>query len=229
MPKPFWGINGSGCHIHQSLIDLETGRNVFSDPEMPEGLSEEAIRYIGGILGHAKGMSLVVAPLVNSYKRLVPHFEAPVYIAWGFGNRSALVRVPLYPEGLDKTTRIEYRHPDPSCNAYLAAVATLKAGMDGVAKKREPVEPISENVYHFTQAELDQWNVETLPEHLGEAVEEFTKDSLVTDALGGYISESLVELKRAEFEEYMSFTGQIWAKSRPGITSWEIDRYLTRC
>jgi glutamine synthetase len=229
MPKPFWGINGSGCHIHQSLIDLETGGNVFSDPEMPGDLSEEAIRYIGGILSHAKGMSLVVAPLVNSYKRLVPHFEAPVYIAWGFGNRSALVRVPLYPDGMDKTTRIEYRHPDPSCNAYLAAVAMLRAGMDGIVKKREPLEPFKENVYHFTQAELDRWNVETLPEHLGEAVEEFTKDHLVTDALGGYISKNLVELKRAEFEEYMSFTGQIWAKSRPGITSWEIDRYLTRC
>ena len=229
MPKPFWGINGSGCHIHQSLIDLETGQNVFSDPEMPEGLSEKAILYINGLLGHAKGMSLIVAPLVNSYKRLVPHYEAPVYIAWGFGNRSALVRVPQYPEGMDKTSRVEYRHPDPSCNPYLAAVVTLKAGMDGVAKNVEPAEPISENVYHFTQAELKKRGVEVLPEHLGEAVDEFVKDPLVTGALGGYISKNLVELKRKEFEDYMSFTGQIWAKSRPGITSWEIDRYLTRC
>jgi glutamine synthetase len=229
MPKPFWGINGSGCHVHQSLIDLEEGGNVFSDPEMPEGLSETAIHYIGGILDHAKGMSLVVAPLVNSYKRLVPHYEAPVYISWGFGNRSALVRVPQYPEGMDKTTRIEYRHPDPSCNPYLAAVVMLKAGMEGIAEKRVSMEPFTENVYHFTEAELDKRNVETLPEHLGDAIDEFVKDPLVTDALGGYISKNLAELKRREFEDYMAFTGQIWAKSRPKITSWEIDRYLTRC
>ena len=229
MPKPFWGINGSGCHVHQSLIDLEEEGNVFSDPEMPGGLSETAIHYIGGILNHAKGMSLVVAPLVNSYKRLVPHYEAPVYISWGFGNRSALVRVPQYPEGMDKTTRIEYRHPDPSCNPYLAAVVMLRAGMEGIAEKRESMEPFTENVYHFTEAELDKRNVDTLPEHLGDAIDEFVKDPLVTDALGGYISKNLAELKRREFEDYMAFTGQIWAKSRPKITQWEIDRYLTRC
>jgi glutamine synthetase len=229
MPKPFWGINGSGCHIHQSLIDLEEGGNVFSDPEIPEGLSETAIHYIGGILNHAKGMSLVVAPLVNSYKRLVPHYEAPVYISWGFGNRSALVRVPQYPEGMDKTTRIEYRHPDPSCNPYLTAVVMLKAGMEGIVEKTESMEPFTENVYHFTEAEIDKRNVDTLPEHLGEAIDEFVKDPLVTDALGGYISKNLAELKRREFEDYMAFTGQIWAKSRPKITQWEIDRYLTRC
>lgn len=229
MPKPFWGINGSGCHVHQSLIDLDDGRNVFSDPGMPEGLSETAIHYIGGILSHAKAMSLVVAPLVNSYKRLVPHYEAPVYIAWGFANRSALVRVPQYPEGMDKTARIEYRHPDPSCNPYLAAVAMLRAGMDGISKKIDSLEPFKENVYHFTPAELDKRDVETLPEHLGEAVEEFSKDSLITDALGAYMSKNLVELKMREFEEYTSFTKQAWAESRPTITSWEIDRYLTRC
>ena len=229
MPKPFWGINGSGCHVHQSLIDLEEGGNVFSDPEMPEGLSQTAIHYIGGILNHAKGLSLVVAPLVNSYKRLVPHYEAPVYISWGFGNRSALVRVPQYPEGMDKTTRIEYRHPDPSCNPYLAAVVMLKAGMEGIAEKTESMEPFTENVYHFSPADLDKRNVETLPEHLGEAVDEFAKDTLITDALGGYITKNLVELKTREFEDYNAFTGQIWTKSRPKITQWEIDRYLTRC
>ena len=228
MPKPFWGINGSGCHVHQSIVDLEEGGNVFSDPEMPEGLSETAVHYIGGILNHAKGMSLVVAPLVNSYKRLVPHYEAPVYISWGFGNRSALVRVPQYPEGMDKTTRVEYRHPDPSCNPYLAAVVMLKAGMAGIARK-ESLEPFAENVYHFTEAELDKRGVDTLPEHLGEAIDEFSNDSLVTDALGGYISKNLAEMKTREFEDYTGFTGEAWAKSRPKITSWEIDRYLTRC
>jgi glutamine synthetase len=229
MPKPFWGINGSGCHVHQSLVDLDTGRNVFADLDSPEGISGEAVHYIAGLLSHARGLSLVVAPLVNSYKRLVPHYEAPVYIAWGFGNRSALIRVPQYPMGLDKMTRIEYRHPDPSCNPYLAAVAMLKAGMDGLAHKREPIEPFSDNVYALTEAELEIHGVETLPEHLMEAVDAFAEDPIVSDTLGGYISKSLVELKTREFEEYHAFTGKDWAESRPTITSWEIDRYLTRC
>jgi glutamine synthetase len=229
MPKPFWGINGSGCHVHQSLVDLDTGRNIFAEPDDPEGISEEALHYIGGILGHAKGLSLVVAPLVNSYKRLVPHYEAPVYIAWGFGNRSALVRVPQYPVGLDKTTRIEYRHPDPSCNPYLAAVAMLRAGMEGMANEVEPFEPLSENVYHLTGAELEKRGIETLPEHLGAAVDAFVKDPVVPEALGGYISKNLVGLKTREFEDYTAFTGSGWAESRPKITPWEIERYLTRC
>ena len=229
MPKPFWGINGSGCHVHQSLIDLDTGGNVFSDPEIPEGLSETALNYIGGLLGHAKGLSMIVAPIVNSYKRLVPNYEAPVYIAWGYGNRSALVRVPQYPEGLDKTTRIEYRHPDPSCNAYLTAVAMLKAGMEGISKKIDPNEPISANVYHLTEAQLDSLNVDTLPEHLGEAVDAFTKDSLLSEALGSYMTMNLINLRRCEFEEYNEFTGKSWEESRPTVTRWELDRYLTRC
>ncbi len=229
MPKPFWGINGSGCHVHQSLLDLETGRNIFSDEDMPGGLSETAIHYIGGILSHAKGLSLVVAPLVNSYKRLVPHYEAPVYISWGFMNRSALVRVPGYPEGLDRTARIEYRHPDPSCNPYLAAAAMIKAGMDGIAHKFEPPEPFSGNMYHLSEGELGKLGVETLPEHLRGATDTFMEDHLVSDALGGYISKNLVVLKRREFEDYYSFTGCEWAESRPKITSWEIERYLTRC
>jgi glutamine synthetase len=229
MPKPFWGINGSGCHVHQSLIELDTGHNIFYDREAPEGISKEAVHYIGGLLTHAKGLSLVVTPLVNSYKRIVPHYEAPVYISWGFGNRSSLIRVPQYPVGLDKTTRIEYRHPDPSCNPYLSAVAMLKSGMEGIKNRLEPMEPISENVYHFTETELDKRNVEMLPEHLGEAVDAFVEDRLVFDAIGGYIANNLVELKRKEFEEYNEFTGQGWAESRPMITPWEIDRYLTRC
>ncbi|MCW4037028.1 MAG: glutamine synthetase family protein [Candidatus Bathyarchaeota archaeon] len=229
MPKPFWGINGSGCHVHQSLVDLDTGHNIFFDGDSPEVLSDEALHYIGGILDHAKGLSLVVAPLVNSYKRLVPHFEAPVYISWGFANRSALVRVPQYPVGLDMTARIEYRHPDPSCNPYLSAVAMLKAGMDGIENKIDPMEPISENVYNLTEAELDRRDIEFLPEHLEEAADAFVRDPVVSAAIGGYIAKNLVELKRHEYEEYTDFAGQDWAESRPRITSWEIDRYLTRC
>ena len=229
MPKPFWGINGSGCHVHQSLVDLDTGNNAFTGSGGYEGLSDKAVHYIGGVLNHAKGMSLVVAPLVNSYKRLVPHYEAPVYISWGFMNRSALVRIPRYPEGMGKTARIEYRHPDPSCNPYLAAVAMLKAGMEGIEDKIDPPEPYSGNVYHLTKAELDRMNIEMLPEHLGEAIDCFVKDPLVTEALGSYISKNLVQLKTNEFEEYNGFTGKSWAESRPTITSWEVDHYLTRC
>jgi glutamine synthetase len=229
MPKPFWGVNGSGCHVHQSLVDLDTGENIFSDPDMPSGLSQRGINYIGGILDHAKGLSMVVAPVVNSYKRLVPHYEAPVYIAWGYGNRSALVRVPQYPEGMDKTARIEYRHPDPSCNPYLAAVAMLKAGMEGMSKKREPIEPTSDNIYNMSEAERDKRSVGMLPEHLGEAADHFVKDTLVSEALGGYISKNLVELKTREFEEYNEFTGKSWQESRPQITTWEIEKYLVRC
>ena len=228
MPKPFWGINGSGCHIHQSLIGLETGENLFYDGDSPRDLTETAVHYVAGILSHAKGLSTVVAPLVNSYKRLVPHYEAPVYICWGFGNRSTLVRIPEYPKGVGRYTRVEYRHPDPSCNPYLTAVAILKAGMDGIHRKTEPEEPISENVYHLSKEEMEKRGVETLPEHLGEAVDEFASDGVVSKALGSYISRNLIELKRREFEEYLSFTGSDWAESRPKITSWEIDRYLTR-
>jgi len=229
MPKPFWGINGSGCHIHQSLIDLETGRNLFYDPDSPTELTEAAVHYIGGILSHAKGLSMVVAPLVNSYKRLIPHYEAPVYVCWGFGNRSALVRVPQYPKGVGQYTRIEYRHPDPSCNPYLAAVAILKAGMDGISRKTEPEEPFSGNVYHLSKEEIQKRGVKMLPEHLGEAVDDFASDEVVSGALGGYISGNLMELKSKEFKEYISSTGRDWVESLPEITSWEINRYLTRC
>jgi glutamine synthetase len=229
MPKPFWGVNGSGCHVHQSLLDLETGKNAFTGPEGNGTLSEMALKYVGGILSHARGMSLVVAPLVNSYKRLVPHYEAPVYIAWGFMNRSALVRVPRYPEGFDKTTRIEYRHPDPSCNPYLAAVVMINSGMDGVKNKIDPPEPHSDNVYEFSETDLDKLNIEMLPEHLGEAIDYFVKDPVITDALGSYLTKNLVQIKTKEFADYSEHTGKSWAESRPEITLWEIDRYLIRC
>jgi len=227
MPKPFWGVNGSGCHVNQSLIDLETGENVFSSGN--GGLSDFALNYVGGILSHAKGMSLIVAPLVNSYKRLVPHYEAPVYIAWGYANRSALVRVPEYPEGMDKTTRIEYRHPDPSCNPYLTAMAMISAGMDGVEKKVNPGDPFADNVYNFTPSERKAKGVEMLPEHLGEAIEKFNDDPVITGVLGSYLTKNLTNLKTSEFESYNEHTGKPWRESRPNITPWEIQRYLTRC
>jgi len=229
MPKPFWGINGSGCHLHQSLIDLETGRNLFHDADSPIGLSDTALHYIGGLLNHASALSLVVAPTVNSYKRLVPHYEAPVYICWGLGNRSTLVRVPQYPRGVEAGTRVEYRHPDPSSNPYLAAVAVLSAGLDGVEHKIEPEEPIQENVYHLPREELERHGVGVLPGNLEEALKAFRADRVVYDALGGYISENLMELKRREHEEYLSYVGGSWEKNLNRITEWEIERYLTRC
>ncbi len=229
MPKPFWGINGSGCHLHQSLIDLETGHNLFYDAESPIGLSDTALHYIGGLLKHAPALSLVVAPTVNSYKRLVPHYEAPVYICWGLGNRSTLVRVPQYPKGVEAGTRVEYRHPDPSSNPYLAAVAVLKAGLDGVEHKIEPEEPIQENVYHFSREELERRGVGVLPGNLEEALDAFKADKVVYDALGSYVSENLMELKRKEHEEYLSHVGGSWEKNLSRITDWEIERYLTRC
>jgi len=228
MPKPFWGVNGSGCHIHQSLIDLETGRNLFSDPNSETGLSEDAIHYIGGLLKHARALSLVVTPLVNSYKRLVPHYEAPVYITWGYANRSALIRVPLAPGDANKVTRIEYRHPDPSCNPYLAAVVLLKAGLEGMEKKIEPMDPIQDNIYHLTPKDLKEKEIELLPEHLGEATENFQKDQTLKKILGDFLYRNLLELKQQEFQDYMEYTKVEWAASRPQITPWEYQHYLTR-
>ncbi len=229
MPKPFWGINGSGCHMHQSIVDLDTGRNIFSNPDTEFGLSETAIHFIGGLLKHAPAMSMIVAPLVNSYKRLVPHYEAPVYVSWGYANRSALVRVPLAPGDKDSVTRVEYRHPDPSSNPYLVATALLKAGWEGIDKKIEPSDPLTENIYELTPAQMKEKGVKYMPEHLGDAVDVFAEDRTMKEALGAFLFDNLIELKREEFQSYMDFTGIEWAASRPKITSWEYERYLTRC
>jgi glutamine synthetase len=223
MPKPFWGVNGSGCHVHQSISDLKTGKNLFGDLNSETGLSNMAFYFIAGILAHSKAMSMIVAPTVNSYKRLVPHFEAPVYITWGFGNRSTLVRVPLYPGDKNRVSRIEYRHPDPSSNPYLSATIMLKAGLEGIKKKLEPPEPEGENVYHLSK------KVDIIPENLGEAVNAFSEDRVISEALGEYISKRLIIAKKAEFDSYMKFVGTDWITSRPRITSWEIEKYLTTC
>jgi glutamine synthetase len=173
-------------------------------------------------------MSMVVAPLINSYKRLVPHYEAPVYVSWGLGNRSALVRVPLYPGEKDKITRIEYRHPDGASNPYLVGTVMLKAGMNGIRNKTKPSEPIIENVFDFSRDEIKNLGIEILPEHLGEAIKVFSENSVITNALGSYMSKNLIKMKTHEFEEYQRFTGTEWAASRPMITSWEIEKYLRR-
>jgi glutamine synthetase len=215
MPKPFFGINGSGMHTHQSLWDVKRGRNAFSDPKDSYGLSEIARQYIAGTLEHARGMIAVLAPLVNSYKRLVPGYEAPVYVGWARINRSALIRIPQISKGSDASTRIELRCPDPSSNPYLAFAAMLAAGMDGMERKLTPPDPVEENLYHFDAAKLESRKIRQLPGTLREALDELSRDEVIRDALGDHVLERFIEAKTEEWDEY-----------RIQVSGWEVERYL---
>jgi glutamine synthetase len=215
MPKPVAGINGSGMHIHQSLAWLEDGANTFVDTDDAYGLSTKAKHFIAGQLHHARGMSAVLAPLVNSYRRLVPGFEAPVYISWARQNRSALVRVPAVRAGRTAATRVELRCPDPSANPYLVHAVMLAAGLDGIERELPLPEPVEENLYHFTAEDLKRRNVATLPATLGEAIAELEANEVVRDALGEHVFERLTEAQR-----------QDWDAFRHHVSSWELDRYL---
>jgi glutamine synthetase len=215
MPKPFFGINGSGMHTHQSLWDVKKGRNAFSDPKDSYGLSETARQYIAGTLEHARGMISVLAPLVNSYKRLVPGYEAPVYVGWARINRSALIRIPQISKGSDASTRIELRCPDPSSNPYLAFAAMLAAGLDGIERKLTPPYPVEENLYHFDAAKLESRKIRQLPGTLREALVELSRDEVIRDALGDHVLERFVEAKTEEWDEY-----------RIQVSDWEVQRYL---
>jgi glutamine synthetase len=217
MPKPIAGINGSGMHVHQSLgfIDPITGKNAFVDENDPYGLSKVAKHFIAGQLKHARGLAAVIAPLVNSYRRLVPGFEAPVYVAWARTNRSALIRVPAIRGGNLNATRIELRCPDPSCNPYLAFTAMLAAGMDGIINELPLEDPIEENLYHFTDEDLQRRNIPTLPATLGEAIAEFKKDDVLKEALGEHVSNALIENQTAQWDEF-----------RKVVTEWERETYL---
>jgi glutamine synthetase len=211
MPKPIRGVNGSGMHVHQSLMYKSNGRNAFADPGDPHGLSEIAKHFIAGQLSHARGMCAILSPLVNSYKRLVPGYEAPVYISWGRINRSALIRVPRAQSV--ESTRIELRSPDPSCNPYLAFTAMLAAGLDGIRRELTIPEAIDENLYlRRAQAERDLTH---LPTSLEEAVNEFEQDQVIREAIGQHIAERFINAKRQEWEEY-----------RQEVTSWEVAKYL---
>jgi glutamine synthetase len=212
MPKPLFGVNGSGMHVHQSL--WKTNENVFFDEQDKYHLSQTARSFIAGLLAHAKALSAVVAPTINSYKRLVPGYEAPVYICWGRINRSALVRVPRYSEGKKGATRCEFRAPDPSANPYLAFAAMLAAGMDGVENKLEPPEPIEENVYHLNDEELEKRKIPTLPHSLHNAVGELQRDKVLREALGEHIYEKLTY---AQLEDWKDYKRQ--------VTEWEVKRY----
>jgi glutamine synthetase len=211
MPKPVFGINGSGMHTHISL--LKNNQNIFYDPKGKYELSQEALYFIGGLLKHAKGFTAITNPLVNSYKRLTPGFEAPVYIAWSERNRSPLIRIPATRgEG----TRAELRSPDPSCNPYLAFAVMLKAGIDGIKNQIDPGEPVSQNIYTMSKAEKAALGIESLPSTLNEALQELEKDEVVKSALTGHILENYIEAKQEEWENY-----------RIRVHPWELDRYLT--
>ena len=212
MPKPIAGINGSGMHVHQSLSDSATGRNLFYDANEPYGLSATARHFIAGLLAHAKGMIAILAPLVNSYKRLVPGYEAPVYLSWGRTNRSALVRVPRISPQRPHATRIELRCPDPSCNPYLAFAVMLKAGLDGIERKLPLPEAAEEDLYHVDPRARA---LETLPGSLGEALAELERDQVIGEALGPHVLARFVEAKTQEWDSY-----------RLAVSQWELDRYL---
>ncbi|HZB35013.1 MAG TPA: glutamine synthetase family protein [Gaiellaceae bacterium] len=213
MPKPIFGENGSGMHTHQSLF--ANGRNAFFDAEDKWHLSETGKAFIAGQLRHAREIAAIFAQWINSYKRLVPGYEAPVYVAWSQRNRSALIRIPLYKPGSEQATRAEIRCPDPACNPYLTFAALLHAGLEGIDQGYELPEPMETNLYHLTPEQRRERGITSLPETLGEAIDELSQSELARKALGKHIFERYVELKRREWEEY-----------RVQLTKWELERYL---
>src|SRR5690349_4481348 len=210
MPKPIFGLSGSGMHTHQSLF--RGANNAFFDADGQWQLSNTCLHYIGGILRHAKGFCAVTNPLVNSYKRLVPGYEAPTAIAWSEKNRSPLVRVPA-TRGI--STRIELRMPDPSCNPYLALAVMLRAGLAGIDEQLDPGPPVNKNIYKMSHRERRHLRIDDLPANLSEALDEFEKDTLVKETLGEHIFNHFLEAKRNEWEEYIRH-----------VSPWEMDRYL---
>jgi glutamine synthetase len=210
MPKPIYGINGSGMHTHQSLFS--NGTNIFYDEHGRWQLSETCLNYIGGVLRHAKGFCAITNPLVNSYKRLVPGYEAPTNIAWSERNRSPLVRVPA---ARGAGTRIELRMPDPSCNPYLALAVMLQSGLDGIDRQIDPGPPVNKNIYKMSVRERRRLKIDELPRNLSEALDELEKDKLIIDTLGDHIFRHFVEAKREEWYEYIKH-----------VSPWEVDRYL---
>ncbi len=214
MPKPIAGISGSGMHVHQSLFSPD-GKNLFFDAKDEYHLSALAKSYIQGQLVHIKAMNAILNPNVNSYKRLVVGYEAPVYIAWGQRNRSALIRIPRYTPGREKAVRAELRCPDPCANPYLAFAVMLAAGLEGIEKKMVPPPPVEENIYEFTVEEASHRNIDTLSRDLYESLQHLEKDTLIRNTLGEYTYHKFRDLKIAEWDEY-----------RMQVTQWEIDRYL---
>ena len=212
MPKPITGVNGSGMHVHQSLWKHGEDATCMYDESDEYGLSKTALHFIAGQLAHAAAITPIIAPLVNSYKRLVPGYEAPVYVSWGRTNRSALIRIPRINPNRPQSTRCELRCPDPSANPYLAFAVMLAAGLDGIERKLDPPMPAEEDLY---QMNGDRSGLETLPGNLGEALDALRQDEVVQDALGQHVFERYVEAKNQEWDSYRNFVSQ-----------WELDRYL---
>jgi len=213
MPKPIFGINGSGMHVHQSLFKGE--RNAFFDKDDDYHLSKIARSYIAGLLAHAPEITAVTNQWVNSYKRLVPGYEAPVYLSWARRNRSDLIRVPEYRPGREKSTRIEYRSPDPACNPYLAFSVMLSAGLEGVEKGLEPPKPVEENVYEMTDQEREKRGIGILPASLLEAILLTEKSEVVRQSLGEHVFEAFIQNKKIEWNQY-----------RAQVTEYELKKYL---
>ena len=212
MPKPIAEINGSGMHSHISLF--EDGENVFSDESDEFNLSQEAYHFMGGVLEHAPAITAVANPTVNSYKRLVPGYEAPVYIAWSDVNRSALIRVP---DAAGTSARFEIRSPDPSCNPYLAFAAILKAGLDGLEQETHPGDPVREDIYEFDESTRDEYGIDLLPASLDRAVDALEADSVILDALGDHVAEKFIQAKRTDVQEF-----------RISVSDWELEKYLEK-
>ncbi|HET6385770.1 MAG TPA: glutamine synthetase family protein [Armatimonadota bacterium] len=213
MPKPLHGMNGSGMHTHQSLFRGD--ENAFFDSGDPNHLSLTGKQFIAGLLRHAPEITLLTNQWVNSYKRLVAGYEAPVYISWATRNRSDLIRVPMYKPGKERATRVEYRSPDPSCNPYLAFAAMLGAGLEGIEKGYELPAPVEKNVYQLTSQERDELGIRTLPDNLHEAIRAAEESELVRRILGDHVFEKLIENKKIEWEEYRRY-----------VTDYELNRYL---
>ncbi len=212
MPKPISEINGSGMHSHISLFD-EDG-NAFADEDDEFNLSETAYKFMGGVLNHAQAFTAVTNPTVNSYKRLVPGYEAPVYVAWSDVNRSALIRVP---DAAGASSRFEIRSPDPSCNPYLALASVIAAGLDGIENDADPGDPVREDIYEFDDEKREEYGITTLPPNLGAAVDALEEDEVVQEALGEHVSDKFAEAKRADYADYKTH-----------VSSWEEEKYLEK-
>ncbi|MBD3271405.1 MAG: glutamine synthetase, partial [Elusimicrobia bacterium] len=215
MPKPIFGENGSGMHTHQSLFS--GSKNAFFDPKANDNLSDAAHQYIAGLLKHAREICSIFAQTTNSYKRLVPGYEAPVYIAWSRRNRSALVRVPHYHPGQEKATRCEFRAADPACNPYLTFAAMLQSGLEGIEKGYKVPSPMETNLYHLSSGDRAEKGIETLPDSLGHAISLTEKSDVVRKTLGEHIFPRFIQLKKKEWDEY-----------RIQVPQYELDKYLAK-
>jgi glutamine synthetase len=213
MPKPVTGINGSGLHLHQVVRRADTGADAFVEATAEDGLSPLARHYLAGLIRHAKGLTAVTNPLINSYKRLVPGYEAPIFIAWSSASRSPMIRVP---SDRSRGVRLELRSPDPSCNPYLALAATIRAGFDGIRQHLEPPPPVRRNLNRMTETERRDLGIESLPASLLDALNELRRDRVVQEALGEHLCHRFLEAKHIEWDVY-----------RVEVHPWEVDQYLT--